>query len=179
MSRGGVVALGVLAALLVSDGGATHRSARAPAELHSEVAVDAAAIREHLAALNPQLTERQQERIASAVLRSSARYGLDPSLVVAVIAAESGARPWVRSDKGAVGLMQVMPHMVPPRVLAGNLTTIESNVEAGCSILADNIRRLGEEDGISAYFWGSKIRGVAYLDRVQEARARVRRFSES
>ncbi len=42
-------------------------------------------------------------------------------------------------------------------------------------ILADNIRRLGEEDGISAYFWGSNIRGVAYLGRVQAARDRVRR----
>jgi len=52
-------------------------------------------------------------------------------------------------------------------------------VEAGCWILADNIRRLGEDDGISAYFWGSEIRGVAYLDRVRAARAALRRFAES
>jgi hypothetical protein len=75
--------------------------------------------------------------------------------------------------------MQVMPHMSEARILAGNLTTIESNVAAGCSILADNIRRLGEDDGISAYFWGSDIRGVAYLDRVRAARATVRRLVES
>ena len=42
-------------------------------------------------------------------------------------------------------------------------------------LVADNIRRLGEDDGISAYFWGSEIRGVAYLDRVREARATIRR----
>jgi hypothetical protein len=75
--------------------------------------------------------------------------------------------------------MQVMPHMTETLILAGNLTTIESNVEAGCSILADNIRRLGEDDGISAYFWGSEIRGVAYLDRVRAARAAVRRLVAS
>ena len=47
--------------------------------------------------------------------------------------------------------------------IAGNLTTIEKNIELGCLILADNIRRLGVEDGISAYFWGFDIRGVSYL----------------
>ena len=75
--------------------------------------------------------------------------------------------------------MQVMPYVARPLGLAGNLATVETNVEAGCIILADNIRRLGEEDGISAYFWGSDIRGAAYLDRVRAARAAVARLSES
>ena len=99
--------------------------------------------------------------------------------MTAVLLVESSARPWARSHKGAIGLMQVMPHVVQPLQPAGNLTTIESNVEAGCFILADNIRRLGEDDGISAYFWGSEIRDASYLDRVREARAAVRRLSSS
>jgi hypothetical protein len=60
--------------------------------------------------------------------------------------------------------------------LAGNYTTVETNVEAGCVILAHNIRRLGEEDGISAYFWGSEIRSVSYLNRVSSARVFYRRL---
>jgi hypothetical protein len=75
--------------------------------------------------------------------------------------------------------MQVMPHMAQPAEFAGNLTTVESNVEAGCMILSDNIRRLGEDDGISAYFWGSEIRGVSYLQRVRAARAAMQRATES
>jgi hypothetical protein len=63
--------------------------------------------------------------------------------------------------------------------LSGSLAAIETNIEAGCWILADNIRRLGEEDGISAYFWGSEIRSVSYLERVREARAAIRSASES
>jgi len=59
--------------------------------------------------------------------------------------------------------------------LAGNASTIEANIEAGCSILAATIRRLGEADGISAYFWGSDIRGVTYLNRVRSARERLKR----
>ena len=75
--------------------------------------------------------------------------------------------------------MQVMPHMMEPLRLAGNAATIESNIEAGCWILASNIRRLGEEEGISSYFWGSEIRGLAYLEKVQAAREEVRRHRNS
>jgi len=124
-------------------------------------------------------TQQLRSRIAAAIERYSAFYELDPDLVLAVMLVESNARPWAHSPKGAVGLMQVMPHMMQPLGLAGNLATIESNIEAGCFILSHNIRRLGIEDGISAYFWGSDIRGVAYLEKVLEARARVKQLVTS
>ncbi len=128
---------------------------------------------------NPALSANEVRRTSVAIVRNSQKYGLDPVLVTQVLWVESGARPWVRSPRGAIGLMQVMPHMAEPLGLAGSLVSIESNIEAGCWILADNIRRLGEEDGISAYFWGSHIRSVVYLERVKKARAAVRGLSES
>ena len=145
----------------------------------SPIALSAGEIARAMGAANPNLSSAELVRIGRAVLRSSEGHGLDPQLVTAIILVESGARPWALSPKGAIGLMQVMPHMVGSLALGGNLTTIESNIEAGCWILADNIRRLGEDDGISAYFWGSDIRGVAYLDRVRAARASVRGATES
>jgi soluble lytic murein transglycosylase-like protein len=151
---------------------------RSPARESAEHAAprpfDAHAISTILASRNPDLTAVERLRIGRAVLRSSGRHGLDPMLVTAVLLRESDARPWVQSPKGALGLMQVMPHMMLPLDLAGNASTIESNIEAGCLILAGNIRRLGEEDGISAYFWGSDIRGVAYLRGVQATLAELR-----
>ena len=172
MSRVHILSLSLLAVLLVFDGATSARVAsRAPTE---RAALDAALVANIVSDVNPGLSVVQKRRIGEAIIRNSEKYGLDPDLVTAVVIVESNARPWVVSRKGAVGLMQVMPHMVGGMHLAGNLTTIESNIEAGCAILADNIRRLGEEDGISAYFWGSDIRGVAYLSRVQAARARVR-----
>jgi len=145
----------------------------------ARAAASAQEIGEIMGSVNPHLSPVARLRIGQAVVRSSHGNDLDPQLVAAIILVESGARPWARSPKGAVGLMQVMPHMARDLELGGNLTTVESNVEAGCWILADNIRRLGEDDGISAYFWGSDIRGVAYLDRVRAARAAVRRLVES
>ena len=123
---------------------------------------------------NPSLGSEERGRILNAIDRYSDQYELDADLVMAVMLVESGARPWAHSPKGAVGLMQVMPHMMRPMDLAGNLATIESNIEAGCFILSNNIRRLGLERGISAYFWGSRIRGVAYLNKVLEVRDQVR-----
>jgi len=138
---------------------------------------------EHIEAIldtwNPNLGSEVSGRIAEAVVRYSRHYGLAAELVTAVLLVESSARPWAESPKGAIGLMQVMPYMMEPLDLAGNATTIESNIEAGCWILANNIRRLGEERGISAYFWGSKIRDLAYLEKVQEARLHIRRSAAS
>ena len=135
------------------------------------------AIGQVLRRANPTLSVAEIDRIGDAVLRYGAKYRIEPELVTAVLLVESGARPWAVSPMGARGLMQIMPHMMRPMGMVGNLSTIETNIEAGCIILADNIRRLGEADGISAYFWGSEIRGEGYLERVQAARARLRGFA--
>ncbi|MBW2424381.1 MAG: transglycosylase SLT domain-containing protein [Deltaproteobacteria bacterium] len=174
----------LLSGLLVLDGslgppGASVERVAASDELERVRPAITQAIVEHLRERNPLLSSRERDRVVEAVLRSSRRYGLDPFLVTAVLLVESDARPWAESGKGAIGLMQVMPHMAEGLPLAGNLATIESNIEAGCFILADNIRRLGESRGISSYFWGRRIRGVAYLEKVQRMRTRVREASTS
>ena len=181
MRRSGTIALALVCGLLLIGGAPDPRtsetdpvSAGASASAFGEERVV-----EELRRVNSALTERQLRRIAAAVIKYSGKYRLPPDLVIAVMQVESTARPWARSPKGALGLMQVMPHMAQPADFAGNLTTAESNVEAGCMILSDNVRRLGEDDGISAYFWGSEIRGGSYLQRVRAARAAMRRPTES
>jgi soluble lytic murein transglycosylase-like protein len=128
---------------------------------------------------NPTLSTSEILSIAQAIVRYGGKYDLPPDLVGAILLVESGARPWAVSPKGARGLMQVMPYMVRPLGMAGNLSTIETNIEAGCIILADNIRRLGEADGVSAYFWGSEIRDGGYLARVRAARAKLQELASS
>jgi soluble lytic murein transglycosylase-like protein len=138
-----------------------------------------ARIESALQKVNPTLSGPEAARIADAVIRYSAKYELAPDLVTAVLLVESSGRPWAVSPAGARGLMQVMPYMLRPMGMVGNFSTIETNIEAGCIILADNIRRLGESDGISAYFWGSEIRSDGYLERVRAARRGLRDFATS
>ncbi|MCF8039603.1 MAG: lytic transglycosylase domain-containing protein [Desulfohalobiaceae bacterium] len=50
-----------------------------------------------------------REEILALVRESSRRHALDPKLVQAVLAVESNYDPQARSQKGAEGLMQIMP----------------------------------------------------------------------
>lgn len=116
---------------------------------------------------NPRLDADLSSRIAGSVARCSREEGIDSHLVLAVLLVESGGRPHAKSPKGAIGLMQVMPGMYQAMGFSGSVAHIEANIEAGCRLLADNIRRWGESRGISAYFWGSNIQGDGYLERVR------------
>jgi soluble lytic murein transglycosylase-like protein len=62
-----------------------------------------------IAYLNPKLDPREVDRLADSIITYSAKYSMDPYLVVAVIAAESRFNPNARSYKGAMGLGQLMP----------------------------------------------------------------------
>ncbi len=186
LSRGQTAVVAVVGWLLLSLASSSPRVEPAPvAEPPAPVAAiapadaDPSAIARVRDSAGGTLSVPERERIARAVVRYSAKYELDPELVTAVMLVESRGLPSARSPKGAMGLMQVMPAMLEPLGMVGNFTTVESNVEAGCLILADNIRRMGEADGILAYFWGPNIRGDAYLGRVRAAQAEVRRILRS
>ncbi len=131
-------------------------------------------IAQRLETWNPRLAGVTSLRIADAVLRCEREHRLSPKLVLAVIKVESSARPSARSYKGAIGLMQVMPYTFEALALPGAVSHIESNVEAGCMVLADNIRRLGEDRGILSYFWGGRIGGRSYLERVRAVQHELR-----
>ncbi len=88
-------------------------------------------------------------RFAPLVARNARDYGLDPALVKAVIAAESGFDPAAVSDRGAVGLMQVLPDTGErygvagdaKRSVADKLKEPAINVRVGARYLRDLIAR--------------------------------------
>ncbi|CAG0985304.1 Endo-type membrane-bound lytic murein transglycosylase A [Burkholderiales bacterium] len=88
-------------------------------------------------------------RYAALVARNARANGLDPLLVKAVIAVESGYEPSAVSGKGAVGLMQVMPDTGARYGVAGDakrsvtdkLKEPAINVRVGARYLKDLIAR--------------------------------------
>ena len=140
---------------------------------------DAAVKRGVIAALSakaPRVDPALSVRIADSIARCEREQALAPDLVLAVLMQESSGRPGAHSPAGAIGLMQVMPYMYEELALPGSVSHVEANIEAGCRLLADNIRRLGEEDGISAYCWGNVVGNDRYLRRVQKLRRDIRPY---
>jgi soluble lytic murein transglycosylase-like protein len=76
-----------------------------------------------------------RERFARTVNRFAGLYGVDPSLVRAVIHAESAFRPDAVSPKGAGGLMQLMP-ATADRFDVSDRFDPEQNIAGGVAYLA-------------------------------------------
>jgi soluble lytic murein transglycosylase-like protein len=77
---------------------------------------------------------RHVSNYSSIVDEKSKKHNVDPKLVKAVIAAESGWNPSAVSPKGAVGIMQLMPRTASDMGV-GNRYNPEQNIEGGVKYL--------------------------------------------
>ena len=92
--------------------------------------------------------------VTKMALAEAGAQGLDPGLVMAVIAQESGGRADAVSPKGARGLMQLMPETAAE--LGVNADNPAQNVRGGVSYLGNMLNRYGGnvEHALMAYNWG-------------------------
>jgi len=132
------------------------------------VAGDAEAI-DRATATNPQSLPKQQAAVAywlskkynmapepvSALVAEAFETGksakLDPTLILAVMAIESGFNPFAQSAVGAQGLMQVMTkiHSDKYQDFGGKLAAFDpiSNLRVGVKVLQECITRAGSVEG--------------------------------
>jgi hypothetical protein len=88
-----------------------------------------------------------------------ARTKLDPTLILAIMAIESGFNPFAQSPVGAQGLMQVMTrvHTEKYESVGGLLTAFDpvTNVRVGVKVLQECIARAGSIEGGLRYYVGA------------------------
>lgn len=87
------------------------------------------------------------------------RAGVEPTLVLAIMAIESGFNPFAQSHVGAQGLMQVMTgiHREKYEVFGGRNAAFDpvTNLRVGVQVLKDCIRRAGSVEGGLKYYVGA------------------------
>jgi len=105
---------------------------------------------------------------------------LDPRLVQAVVQVESGYNPRALSNKGAMGLMQLMPGTAA-ELAVDDPWDVEQNLRGGTSYLRRMLDRFGElELALAAYNAGPeavvKYAGIPPFDETREYVRRIFRL---
>ena len=118
------------------------------------------------------------ELMVETAYRAAAEVGLDPLLVLAVIAIESRFNPIAESVMGAKGLMQIIPryHRAKLELHGGEGAVLdpESNILVGARILQEYVHRTGTLEAGLQYYNGAFRDGSAqYAHKVMAERGRL------
>ncbi len=116
---------------------------------------------------------KARERYAKHIEQAALDTRLDPALIHAVISVESGYNPLARSQRGARGLMQLMPETAK-RYGVKNLLDPAQNIAGGARYLRDLIKLFGNnvELALAAYNAGENA-VINYGNRVPPYRETI------
>ncbi|MGN6669369.1 MAG: transglycosylase SLT domain-containing protein [Trinickia sp.] len=117
--------------------------------------------------------------LVKAAFDTGRQVGLDPLLLLAVMAIESGFNPYAESGVGAQGLMQVMSkvHSDKFRFFGGTGAALDplANITVGAVVLKDCIARGGSlTDGLRLYVGSTSQYDGGYGAKVLAERGRLR-----
>jgi hypothetical protein len=112
------------------------------------------------------------------------RAGLDPTLILAIMAVESSFNPFAQSAVGAQGLMQVMTRVHDDKYesFGGKRAAFDpiSNLRVGVQVLKECISRAGSvQEGLRFYVGAALIEGDnGYATRVMQEQAHMRSVAD-
>ncbi len=118
------------------------------------------------------------EQMVEAAQEAGRVVGLDPVLILSVVAIESRFNPIAESVMGAKGLMQVMPeqHQEKFALHGGDEAVLDpaTNILVGAKILKDCIRRAGNlESGLQLYAGAYGDSSNQYAQKVLAEKERI------
>ncbi|HSW18308.1 MAG TPA: lytic transglycosylase domain-containing protein, partial [Ramlibacter sp.] len=105
---------------------------------------------------------------------------LDPTIILAVMAVESGFNPFAQSPVGAQGLMQVMTRVHGEKydLFGGKLAAFDplSNVRVGVKVLQECVKRAGSlEAGLRQYVGAANLADDGgYAEKVLAEHSRLK-----
>lgn len=120
------------------------------------------------------------QALVAVAYESGRQAGVDPLLILAVMAVESSMNPFAESTVGAQGLMQVMTrvHAEKFELHGGDLAALDpvANIKVGTQILRDVIDRGGSvRRGLHLYVGaGNHVSDGGYGDRVLAEHGRLK-----
>jgi soluble lytic murein transglycosylase-like protein len=101
---------------------------------------------------NAGIDSAEAQRIVAAILRDAAVEGVDPRLVVAIVATESSFDTTARSSSGAMGLGQLMPGTAADDGVT-NADDIDQNIRGTVLTLKGNLQHYARFDQQHQYLY--------------------------
>lgn len=124
------------------------------------------------------ISQTATREFVSTAYREGSGIGVDPLLIIAVMAIESRFNPIAQSDGGAIGLMQVIPRYHADKLdIARGASILDphANIRLGARVLKEYIRRGGTDAaGLQLYNGTSADASNAYANKVLGERQRLR-----
>lgn len=117
------------------------------------------------------------EPLLASAQQTGRSVGVDPLLLVAVMAIESRFNPFAESPMGAQGLMQVIPKWHPDKVDVktdkGAMFDPDTNIRVGALVLKEYIQSTGSVERALQQYNGSSDPTTPYANKVMAVKAQL------
>lgn len=123
------------------------------------------------------------EPLIASAQQTGRSVGVDPLLLVAVMAIESRFNPFAESPMGAQGLMQVIPKWHPDKVDVKSdrsaMFDPETNIRVGALVLKEYIQSTGSIERALQQYNGSSDPAAPYASKVMAVKAALAQAARS